>query len=168
MTITPEGLPIWSRSASFTTYGGSLQKKDYGDIGSVNALTDVSAAQFCRFTSDAAAVARTAPLAVISLSRSGTTITVQSVIPLWADPAYVAYDGAAAPTGYPSAALTDTNEVTVTLPASAVDEFGVSQTITAHAVLPCSSGVSWDGVITAGAFALSGFTTGSTVALQVW
>jgi hypothetical protein len=169
MTISPAGLPLWSRTASFEVYGGHLQKRDYGGICMVNALTDVSAAQFCRLTGDAAGAARVATLFSMSLSRSGSTITINYCAPQWAPPSLSPYDGGVAMGLYPVAALTDTNEVTVTVPSSATDEFGVAQAIVPRMVFPCYSGVTWKGgTIAANAFVLAGFVTGITVPLMVW
>lgn len=169
MTIAPAGLPLWSRTASFEVYGGHLQKRNYGDIGMVNALTDVSAAQFCRLTSDAAGAARTSALVSLSIYRDGTTITINVCAPQWASPSLSPYDGGIALGVYPTAALTDTNEVTVTIPSSASDEFGVAQAIVPRMVFPCANGVTWkDGTITSNAFVLAGFTTGLTVPVMVW
>jgi hypothetical protein len=134
----------------------------------VNALTDVSAAQICRLTADAAGAARTAVLFSMSLSRSGSTITVNMCSPQWAPPCLSPYDGGITLGLYPTAALTDTNEVTITVPSSAVDEFGVSQNIVPYLVLPGAPTAWKGGTITSHAFTLSGFTTGITVPLMVW
>jgi hypothetical protein len=159
--------PLWARTSSATDYGGHPNKRDYGETGCVNALTDVSAEQIKRMAADLAAVARTIASWRGVLSRSGTTITVSGSRPLWAD-TVVPYDGSAAPTGHPSAALTDTDEVTLTFPATATDEYGNEAAISVLACFPLNTATTWDGTTGSNAVVLNSFADSSSVAVEVW
>lgn len=97
--VTPTGLPSWTRTASPATYGGVATKRNLGDIGSVNAKTDVSAEEFLRATLDLSHAVRTAPLFWMRLSvvtTPGVVVTVEQFQAQWA-PASGTYVGA---TGY--------------------------------------------------------------------
>ena len=59
MTITPSGLPAWTRTADHTSYGGSTSKANYQGQGAVNPRTDVTAEDLCRLAADLAACVRT-------------------------------------------------------------------------------------------------------------
>lgn len=159
--------PLWSRTADADGYGGHPLKRDYGMTGCVNALTDVSAEQIKRLASDAVAIARTCPLWGGTITRSGSAFTVAYSRPMWADHVRT-YSGSAAPTGHPSVALTGANQVTITFPVSAVDEYGTSGNISILAAFPMLAGVTWTGVAGGNAIILTGFTDSSVVPVQVY
>lgn len=122
MTVTPAGLPAWSRTADFSTYGGHTDKKNYQAQGVVNPRTDVSAEQFASLVADAAAVSRTADFAVVTFTCRDSTTD---------DPTLDSYLGmhgvgaAAAPT------LTRISDGLVELQwdATYTDPYGVSQAV---------------------------------------
>jgi hypothetical protein len=132
--IVPAGLPIWSRTATTLDYGGHPNKKDYLGIGAVNAQTDVTAAQLCRLTEDAAAIAMMSPLFMMyitAVAGSPITFTVQRVRSLWGANTDTPYAGAAPPTGFPQATNVPTtgDRLHVIPPVSASDAFGVTGAI---------------------------------------
>lgn len=159
--------PLWARTSNATDYGGHPNKRDYGETGCVNALTDVSAAQIKRMAADLAAIARTIPLWRGVVSRSGTAISVTGSRPVWADTA-APYNGAAAPTGHPAAALTDTNQVTLTFPATATDEYGNAASISILTCFPLNTATTWTGTTGSNAVVLAAFADSSSVAIEVW
>jgi hypothetical protein len=167
--IVPSGKPVWGGTTSMLDYGGHLEKKNYGGIGMVNALTDTGAEQFVRMTTDAASVARTAGQmkAQLNISRDGTTITVNKCITPWTDSSIGSYDGANPPTGYPEVTLSGTNTITVSIATSATDEFGVSENIVLHGVF-VGGPVKWDGTFTGNTFDLLDFIDTTSVSIMVW
>jgi hypothetical protein len=167
MTIQPAGNPLWYRNAGITQYGGDLNKKDYGGIGSINAMTDLSAAQFCRLTADMAAVARLCPLMrlVFTTSAGSPATAVNWCAPAWA--IALAYaDGSAPPSAsYPTITGSSTSR-TVTLSATATDDYGV--TVAIYPKIVRATGGVWDGVITSNAFTITGLTNGAPAVVTIW
>lgn len=167
MTIVPSGNPLWLRNPGITQYGGDVNKKDYGGIGVINAQTDLGAAQFSRLTADLAAVARVTPL--LRLEFTPDSGTLKSIVnwcaPAWAIPR--SYPNGESPPSalYPTFSGTGASR-TITLPASAADDFGVSAVIVPRIVL--AVGGVWDGTITSNAFTLTGLTDGTRVCVTVW
>jgi hypothetical protein len=159
--------PYWERTTSAEDYGGHPQKRDYGMTGCVNALTDASAAQIKRLTADMAALARTSPLWTGTIARSGSVFTVSFSRPAWGDYS-LSYTGSVPPTGHPSVALTDTNQVTITFPSSASDEYGSTGLIRVSSVVPMQTGVSWVGTVNVPTVVLTSFADGLTVPVMVW
>jgi hypothetical protein len=130
MTVTPSGLPAWSRTASHTQYGGNVDKRDYMGVGPVDALTDVSAAQFCRATADLAAAVRTLPMCVMTLlcnDTSSAAPTIEFVNMMSSVPRTTSYAGDSAPAGFPSAARNNNGDITVTFDSSYTDEYDVEE-----------------------------------------
>lgn len=163
MSTTPAGLPIWTRTAAIEQYGGDLNKRDWGDLGAVDALTDVTAAQLCRLTADLAGVARVAKLGRIVIgdtnARSKTVsspadIQVISAECLWGI-APGAYQGNTPSTGFPSVVVTTTIYgwgYEVDFGASQTDDYGASAAIAIKgARVECNGGfleavnVTWSG-----------------------
>jgi hypothetical protein len=138
MTITPAGLPAWTRTADHTVYGGNLQKQNYQSQGVINPRTDVGAEALARLTADAEATTRTCPFAVLTyLNHDGSPAapTIESAY-LMTGVRASSYEGNAAPTGFPSAARNSTGKVTFTFAASYSDPYGVSAAFTpSHVVL---------------------------------
>jgi hypothetical protein len=167
MTIVPSGNPLWLRNPGVSQYGGDINKKDYGGIGVINALTDISAAQHARLASDAAAVSRTSTLMRLTFVCSATppvTLVIWCV-PAWAIPTYYA-DGSIPPSAsYPTITGSGTSR-TITMPTSAADEYGVVAAISP--IIVRATNASWDGTITAGAFDLTGLSDGVVVSVDVW
>jgi hypothetical protein len=132
MTITPAGLPAWSRTADHTYYGGHTNKTNYQSQGVVNPRTDFGAEALCRMAADLAAVVNATPFAVITyLNNDGSPAapTVESAY-LMTGVRLSSYAGGAAPTGFPSAARNGTGDVTFTFSSSYDDPYGVSQAFT--------------------------------------
>lgn len=128
MTITPSGLPAWTRTASHSQYGGNVNKRNYLSEGVVDAQTDVGADEFCRIAADLEAVIRTAPFATITyLNNDGVPAapTIESVY-MMTGVRTTSYAGDAAPVGFPSAERNGTGDVTFTFASSYDDAYGVS------------------------------------------
>lgn len=128
MGITPTGSPPWTRQTSHVDYGGNVNKRNYMGLGVVNALTDVGAEEFCRACADLAAVARAAPMWVITYlcndsSPAAPTIEVARGM---VGSRVVSYAGNAAPSGFPSAARNANGDVTFTFASSYADDYGVA------------------------------------------
>lgn len=128
MTITPSGLPAWTRTADHTVYGGHLQKQNYQSQGVINPKTDFGAEALARLAADAEATTRTCPFAVITyLNHDGSPAapTIEAAN-LMTGVRTSSYEGNAAPSGVPSAARVSTGKVTFTFAASYADPYGVS------------------------------------------
>lgn len=63
--MTPTGAPAWVKANDHATYGGDVNKTNYQSQGAINALTDVTAAQFCRLAADVAACHNTSEFATL-------------------------------------------------------------------------------------------------------
>ncbi|HEX5076138.1 MAG TPA: hypothetical protein VFW03_23195 [Gemmatimonadaceae bacterium] len=137
MAIVPTGAPAWVRTTSFTHYGGSTEKENYLSRGAINALTDVAAEEFSRMVADLAAVARTAPFAVMRILCNDTSPAAPTVefCSLMTGVRLTSYAGDAAPSGFPSAARVGNGIATVTFASSYVDEYGVSGAFTPKTAL---------------------------------
>ena len=132
MAIIPSGAPLWSGSASATVYGGHPNKRDYGGIGSVNYLTDISAAQFSRMVEDMAALSSVAALLRITIqAAAGSTFNVLAHSSAWGTRSTTSYPGATPPSGFPAAVNIGSGSylLQLTLPATATDAFGQSAAI---------------------------------------
>jgi hypothetical protein len=139
MTITPEGLPPWTRTASHTQYGGHENKQNYQNTGCINSQTDVGAEHLCRIAADLAAGIMTAPFAVITYLCNDTSPaapTIESVLIMSGAALTTSYAGDAAPAGYPSAARNGNGDVTITFDSSYSDDYGVAGAFTPTRALP--------------------------------
>ena len=128
MAITPSGNPAWVRSNDHTAYGGHANKANYASVDSVNPRTDVNAQNLTRIAADIAAIARTAPFAVMTYTNNDTGTTDPTV------DSYSAMAGAA-----PTGARVSDGIVTFTWSSSYPDPYSVSgdihiagATITVH------------------------------------
>lgn len=148
MTVTPTGLPAWSRTADHTIYGGHTQKANYASQGVVNPRTDMGAEAIARLAADLAAVVRTAPFCVLTYLNQDTTHLVNGVPTAGAAAPYVEsaylmtgvrtspYTADVAPTGFPSAARNGTGDVTFTFAPTYTDPYGIEHAFTpTHVVL---------------------------------
>ena len=128
MAVTPSGLPAWTRTASYTTYGGNSNKQNHLGGGVIDATTDVGAEDFSRMVADLAAAVRSAPTWVITYNNSDTSPAAPTIYYVHAMTGVrlSSYLGSAAPVGYPSAARNGTGDVTFTFDSSYLDEYGVS------------------------------------------
>lgn len=124
---TPEGNPAWTRSASYTQYGGDPAKANYQSQGVVNPTTDVGAEGFSRLASDIAAVVRTAEFCVMQVQCDvgGTTTTVEHCR-LMTGVSSAGYVGTAPPTGFPTVTRNGNGDVSITFANSYSDEYGVA------------------------------------------
>ncbi len=137
MAITPAGLPCWSRTSDFSSYGGNVNKYNYASIGCVNPLTDVTAEQHARLCEDVAAAARTAAFAVFTVQCDDTTPGPPTVLAcdMMTGVQLASYVGDAPPTGFPTFTRNGNGDVTATFETSYTDAYGVAQTLTIrHAV----------------------------------
>lgn len=160
MTITPAGLPAWSRSADHTYYGGHPNKANYQSQGVVNPRTDVGAEAIARLSADLAAAVNTSPMWVITyLDGGGGAPTVESVYGM-TGVRTTSYGGGSPPTGFPSAARNGTGDVTFTFASSYADPYGVT-----HAWVPVHVTLGFDG----GSFLDATWViSGSTVRVRCW
>lgn len=128
MSITPSGLPAWSRTADHTQYGGNTAKRNYGGVGVVDASTDVGAEDICRIASDLAAVVRTAPLLIALIQCNDTSPAAPTVeyINMMTGVRTSSYEGDSPPSGFPEVTRTSSGRFTLTLPTSMTDDYGVS------------------------------------------
>lgn len=128
MTITPAGLPAWTRTSDASTYGGHPDKRDYQAQGVVNPQTDVSAAQLVALCATAAAVSRVAPFAVLTIQCNDTSPADPTVVRAQQMTAVSlsGYEGGA-PTGdFPTLSRVGDGEFDVVWPTAVEDDFGVS------------------------------------------
>lgn len=144
MTITPAGSVTWEREASADIYGGHADKEDYQGQGVVNAKTDISAAQFARLCADVAAVSRTAPYSVVTLTCNDTSPaapTVNSVMQMDVGSTLVAYAGDSPASGFPTCTRVSDGKVQIVWPSLPADDFGVTGAlVTQHAIAHVISG----------------------------
>ncbi|UOF77308.1 hypothetical protein [Caudoviricetes sp.] len=128
MTITPTGSPAWTRQTSHTDYGGHPNKANYMGLGVVSALTDIGAEDFVRMCADLAALARVAPMWVITYICNDTSPAPPTieVVDGMTGVTVVSYDGDDPPDWFPPAARNGNGDVTFTFDASYLDEYGVS------------------------------------------
>src|SRR5512147_559298 len=161
---TPTGSPIWTRATVAADYGGKATLHDYGDIGSVNANTDVNAAQYLRLCADLSAVAKTAPLCQMVIHHTGGAWLVTYCKPLWAPEVVVAYDGATPPSSaYPSVIEDTASTCGVEFPATPTGgDFSETGALIIRAVFPAGvSTVSWQSIDDQ-TFVLEGLANNST------
>jgi hypothetical protein len=128
--MIPTGLPAWTGTASFDSYGGHAEKQNYGGGGVIDATTDVGAEDFSRMVSDLAAAVRTADKAIITFlnnDSSPAAPTVQ-VVRMMTGVSLTSYPGGTPPIGFPSAARNGNGDVTFTFASTYLDEYGVSGT----------------------------------------
>ncbi len=149
--VLPVGLPAWSGTATPEQYGGHADKRNLGDIGAVNARTDVSAEQWNRIATDLTAAVRGAPLFWIYgrvTSGGGITDNTYQVIncqPQWA-PASGPYDGATPPSNLYPIVVDSGDHISAIIeftglgsPPSVSDDYGVSSEFNVRSILISSS-----------------------------
>ena len=97
-------------------------------VGAVDPLTDVSAENFSRLVSDLAALAHTAPFAVITYLTNDTSPAAPTIetVYMMTDVRTSSYEGDAAPAGFPSATRNNHGDVTFTFSSSYNDDYGVA------------------------------------------
>jgi hypothetical protein len=162
MPIIPTGSPLWVRTVDFAHYGGNPEKSNYLSRGAIDALTDVDATQYARFTADAAAIARTSPFCVLTVTCNdpGAAPTF-NYVHMATGVRLVSYEGNAAPTGFPSGANNGTGHITITFSATYTDPYGVVGAFSiAHAKVNM--------VHTAVARAVAQVTSATTVVLRAF
>ena len=141
-TIVPTGLPAWTRTADFTSYGGNTEKRNHLGGGVIDATTDVGAEDFSRMVADLAAVVRAAPMWVLTylnMDASPAAPTIQ-VAHGMTGVRLLSYVGSSAPVGFPSAVRNGVGDVTFTFSGTYLDEYGVSGTFAvANAEASCNS-----------------------------
>lgn len=128
MVVIPTGSPAWLKANDFSSYGGSLTKKNFASRGAINPKTDVGAEAFSRIAADLAALARTAPFGVFAITCDDGTpgppaITYAAMMTGVRTASYV---GNAAPTGFPSAIRNGNGDITLTFSASYTDPYGIT------------------------------------------
>jgi len=162
MTITPEGLPAWSRTADHSQYGGHVAKTNFQSQGVVNPRTDVGAEAIVRHASDTAAAVRTAEFAVITfLCNDGSPAvpTIESC-QLMTGIASAPYAGDSPPTGFPSAARNGNGDVTFTFDTSYEDDYSIAEDFAPTQADTSASGAT---------FAHATYViSGQTVRVRVW
>ena len=128
MTTTPTGLPVWTRTADHTFYGGDVDKQNYQSQGVVNPKTDISAEEWCRVTADVAAMARTVPFCVITFTCDDATPGAPTVhsVNMMTGINTAGYAGDSPPTGFPTLARVSDGRVTITFASSYSDDYSVS------------------------------------------
>jgi hypothetical protein len=137
MAIVPSGLPAWSKTADFQSYGGNLNKVNYQSQGVTNPLTDISAEQHARLCEDTAAISRTAAFADLTVQCNDTvpgppTITA---VDMMTGVHLASYVGNVPPSGFPSGSRNGNGDVTLIFDATPSDDYGVSQSLSlVHAV----------------------------------
>ena len=152
--VTPAGDPAWTRTAGADTYGGISTLRNLGDIGAVNAKTDVTAEEYLRISSDLARCVQTAPLFWMRMTLefdSGAFLSaaVTQCCAQWSGPSG-SYDGATPPsTSWPTVASGGSAAVIVSFPGlvsgsalSAADDYGVAGAFSLSAA--SASGASGD------------------------
>jgi hypothetical protein len=116
------------RTNTHESYGGNTSKQNHLSRGKIDALTDVGAEDLCRIASDLAALARVAPVAVLTYTCNDSTSGAPTV--LYANTMTgvrsTSYAGDSAPAGYPSAARNGNGDATFTFAASMTDDYGVT------------------------------------------
>jgi hypothetical protein len=142
MTITPEGSPLWLRTAAISQYGGHASKENYLSRGAIDALTDVAAEEFVRMTADLAAAGRTSPFAILTFlnnDASPAAPTIESVL-MMTGVRTTSYAGGSPPSGFPSGARNGTGSTTITFASSYLDEYGVSGALALRAAIATGHG----------------------------
>lgn len=144
MTITPDGLPAWTRTAGIEQYGGHADKQNYLTLGAIDPTTDITAEGYARLTADMAAAAVSAPLAVITFTNrtaaSGNPPLVEWVLFMPSGELLVSYEGDDPPAGFPEAAQVGAGHVQFTFEASYTDLYGVTGTFSPKHALATGHG----------------------------
>ena len=154
--VVPTGAPSWTRTATHEAYGGSVSKQNYLDRRGIDALTDVSAEQFCRLTADTTATVRTLPFCTISWTCRDTDTVIArgdpgyGLVPLhvplvthvsgqafgFPNPYY----GDRAPAGMPSLTRVSDGKVEITFASSYRDPYGVEAAWSISQIAPSAFG----------------------------
>ncbi len=129
MPIIPTGSPLWVRTVDFAHYGGNTEKSNYLSRGAIDALTDVDATQFARFTADAAAIAHVVPFCTLTVECNDAPSTLPPTfhyVHMATGVRLVSYEGDSAPTGFPSGARNGDGHITITFASTYDDPYAVS------------------------------------------
>lgn len=127
--VVPSGSPYWSRTNTFSHYGGDSSKADYAGIPALGGDTDLDAADFNRLPTDLAACSRSQLLCVLQFDTSSDPPDVNyAALP---SGVYLGepYPGSNPPTGFPEVVRTAGGFI-VTLASSYSDAYGVEQSVT--------------------------------------
>ncbi len=128
MTITPEGLPAWTRTAGISQYGGHVDKQNYLSRGVIDPLTDIGAEGYSRLTADLAAAAITAPMFVCTFLNAlsgGSPPTVEAALFMPYGAITISYVGDDPPPGFPEAGQVGAGHTRFLFESSYVDHYGV-------------------------------------------
>ncbi len=129
MTITPEGLPAWTRTAGISQYGGHVDKQNYLSRGVIDPLTDIGAEGYSRLTADLAAAAITAPMFVCTFLNAlsgGDPPTIEAAFFMPYGAITISYVGDDPPPGFPEAGQVGAGQVQFVFESSYVDAYGVA------------------------------------------
>ena len=132
MPVVPTGSPAWTRTASFSDYGGAVEKQNYLSRGVIDALTDIGAEEYSRAASDLAASARTSPAFVIRLTCNDAVPdapTVHSVLGMIGVNT-TGYDSGTPPGSFPGGARNSAGNISLFFETSYTDEYGVPGSFT--------------------------------------
>lgn len=133
--MIPTGLPIWTRAAGFSYYGGHVNKQNHLSQGAIDPETDVTAAELQRLSADLAAVARTVPFGYFVVQCNDTSPAAPTVVlaSMATGVRTTSYEGASPPSGFPSLARTANGRFTITFASSYADEFNVAASFVVQA-----------------------------------
>lgn len=125
---TPTGLPIWTRAAGKSYYGGHDNKQNHLSQGAIDPETDVTAAELNRLSADLAAIARTAPFGyfVVQCNDSSPAAPTVTFASMATGVRTTSYEGDDPPSGFPTLARTANGKFTITFASSYNDEFSVA------------------------------------------
>ena len=116
---TPTGFPLWARLNTLATYGGRINKQNFGNLDAINGQTDVDVTEFLAMTRDMGAAGRTVDWATLRLQVDDTNSTVVLLD-------YEDLSGAAAPA---SLVWNGPLDFTITFTAAPADPFGVTHPV---------------------------------------
>jgi hypothetical protein len=126
MTVTPTGLPAWTRTASIEQYGGHVEKENYLSLDAIDPLTDITAQGYSRLTADAMAAALTAPFAVITfIHNPGQPVSISTVY-MMTGVRLTSYSGASPPSGFPGAVEGSSGQTVFTFASSYSDPYAAA------------------------------------------
>lgn len=128
MPVVPTGAPAWTRTASYSIYGGHTDKQNYLSRGVIDALTDLGAEEYTRAASDLAAAVRTSPAFIIRFTTNDSVPdepTVHSVLAMIGVNT-TGYSAGAAPGSFPGGDRNGAGDVSFHFLTAYEDEYGIS------------------------------------------